>query len=211
MKRFQMFAVTALVGVVWFFVSNSFRIPSGVTTVLAGLSWAGFAYTGRLSRRRKLGRSLYVGDFVIAVLGEPGVRYAAQYRGFDIVDWRSEHGTVGDPWYTSAHRSSGEPSVLDLTVYDAQGVSTGIRFELSELIRGDAGLDAIMSGLGNNPTELSFRLLLHVQASGARLLVYSGIDQPRRDDEHWQGPATYFGGSVISRNPRDAEGRWVRT
>jgi hypothetical protein len=146
---------------------------------------------------------------MLAVKGAPGVRYTVGFDDETEVIWRSVEATDGDPWYTSVHRSSGEPAGLDVIVYDEDGMPVREWFYLASWIRNDCALDAIMARAGRNPSALNFRVLLDIGESAVRLAVFPGAEPPPRNDEWTSHPEFRKSGTTVWLGKRDEFGRWV--
>ncbi|PTR33636.1 hypothetical protein C8J98_103399 [Luteibacter sp. OK325] len=183
-------------------------IPWG-SAILSGLGGSALALYLRIRRRRRRGRELPAGEYMLAVKGAPGVRYTVGFDDETEVIWRSVEATDGDPWYTSVHRSSGEPAGLDVIVYDEDGMPVREWFYLASWIRNDCALDAIMARAGRNPSALNFRVLLDIGESAVRLAVFPGAEPPPRNDEWTSHPEFRKSGTTVWLGKRDEFGRWV--
>lgn len=182
-------------------------IPWG-SAILSGVGWSALALYLRIVRRRRIGRELPSGEYTLAVRGAPGVRYTVGFDDEPGVIWGSANAVDGDPWYTSAHRSSGEPAGLDVIVYDEDGKPVSEWFYLASWIRNDCALDAIMSRAGRKPSSLNFRVLVDISESAVRLAVFPGAEPPPRDDEWTSHSAFNKSGTTLWLGKRDEFGRW---
>jgi hypothetical protein len=182
-------------------------IPWG-SAILTGIGCSAVAWLRWRGRRRRIGRELSTGDYVLAVTGAPGVRYTVGFDDVTPVIWRSMDNTGGDPWYTSAHRSYGEPAGLDLILYDEDGMPVREWFYLASWIRSDRALDEIMVAAGRRPNALNLRILLDIGESTVRLVVYPGVQPPPRNDDWAADPNFLKGGTTVWLGRRDESGRW---
>lgn len=178
--------------------------------ICSRLLWGSVAWIRWIKGRRRLGRALHVGDYLIAVRSIHGGRYEVRYHDYDEVIWRSEDVPRGDPWYTSAYRSSGEPAALDIIFYDENGAPEAVRFYIGTLIRSDAGIDAIMKGAGKHPVALNFKFLVDIGVSTVKLIVHSGAERAPRDDAWGGHPTLNVSGKTVWSGRRDATGQWVK-
>lgn len=189
------------------FAPREISIPWG-SVFLAGLGCSAVARLRWRSRRRRIGRELNTGDYLLAVRGAPGVRYTVGFDDETGVIWQSKDNTGGNPWYTSAHRSSGEPAGLDVILYDEDGMPVREWFYLASWIRSDRALDKIMAAAGRRPNALNVRILLDIGESTVRLVVFPGAEPPPRNDDSAADPNFHKGGTTVWLGRRDESGRW---